>query len=346
VTLKFDSTASAFSANGHQLMVSCELATSGSAIAWSIDAIRPGSSLTVGAVTGSLAASTIGAVSQVVIAPNGDVNDTCIGFIVLQYALEQLADVSDSMNGHDGELAADRFTRLCAEEGLGAELNGNDTDTPQMGPQTDMGFTAVLQQIEDTDQGQVFESVDQFGLGYRTRVSMQAQASAFTLDYAAAMLADVPLPVYDDQLTRNDVTISRINGGSVNAQLTTGALSVSPPPDGVGDYSYSLSANLFSDTQLPVMADWVLTKGTVDVYRYPQVTVDLARTQVKSLFSAVPSLSIGDFFRISNPPAWLPSGAISLLQWGRAETLNAYRWTFRFNCVPELPYDADGQPEW
>jgi len=506
VTLKFDSAGSGITGvAGNQLMVSLELATSGANLAWKIDTIKPGATSSFGSATGTFTTATIGAMSQVVVAPNADINDTAVGVVVLQYALENLTYVSDSINGHDVELVTDRIARLCSEEGLtftpvynetkdhwgfesgtqswtaasnctiaqttysnpgfpgsapwptegthslqihpstnaafyaespsgtsgiavtpgtivsvsvdatgdgtssailnpyvaiewftsggasisvttgtvgGAVSNAvndklkvsgtapataaffairaggsgyssatdmvidNVTIGPQMGPQRNMKFTDLLQQCEDVGQGQVFELLTALGLGYRTLTSLRNQSVGLTLDYSSSHLASVPTPTYDNTNTRNDITVSRVNGGTVTSKQMSGALSVLTPPNGVGDYPYNLNTCLNSDTQLPAITSWIQTIGTVDEYRYPHVGVDLSRSEVQSLFSSVPSLGIGDYFQITTPPAWLPSSTIKQLQWGRTETLSAKKWIFDFNGVPESPYEGAGLPTW
>lgn len=44
-----------------------------------------------------------------------------------------------------------------------------------MGPQQDDTFVNVIQSCADFDRGQIFETRDQLGIGYRTRVNMQGQ---------------------------------------------------------------------------------------------------------------------------------------------------------------------------
>jgi hypothetical protein len=217
---------------------------------------------------------------------------------------------------------------------------------PLMGPQRDETFMQLLQECEDAGQGQVFELTTALGLGYRTLENLRNQSVGLTLDFVSSHLASVPTPTYDNTNTRNDITVSRVNGGAVTSKQMTGALSVFTPPNGVGDYPYPLNACLNSDIQLPLITNWIQTVGTVDEYRYPHVVVNLARSEVQSLFSAVPSLGIGDYFQITTPPAWLPSSTIKQLQWGRTETLNALNWTFDFNGVPESPYEGTGLPTW
>jgi hypothetical protein len=85
-----------------------------------------------------------------------------------------------------------------------------------------------------------------------------------------------------------------------------------------------------------------LNVGTVDEYRYPTVSFDLARSAVAGLFGQIAVLDIGDHFQVWNPPAWLPTGNIKQLAFGFTETLNALTWTIGINAVPESPYEGAG----
>jgi len=342
---KFDSGVQSFSAAGRQLMVSMELAKSGSNVAWKLTAIVPGAGTVVATFTGSFA-GTIGAASQVIVNPAGNIDDVGLGHVVVQYALEDLTVVSSSLNGHAGELAADRFIRLCTEQGIASALTGSGGDTPLMGPQLDAKLTDLLQEIEDADRGQLSEPRDFFGLRYRTRVSMQNQAPDLALDYAQRQLSGALEPAVDDSLTRNDVTVSRPGGASVQIALESGALSVLDPPAGVGSYTFALTANVSADGQLSPLAQWILSLGTVDEYRYPVITLNLASPGVAALFASVPVADAGDFVQIANPPAWLPAGPVEQLALGFTETLGAYEWIIDFNLVPESPYEGIGLPAW
>ena len=343
--IKFDSAVQAFSADGRQLMVSMELAASGSNVNWKLTAIVPGAGAVVASFTGSFA-GTMGAVSQVVVNPNGNVADVGLGHIVVQYALESLIVVSGALNGYAGELASDRFTRLCTEQGIASAVTGNGADTPAMGPQPDAKFTALLQEIEDADRGLLIESRDFFGLRYRTRVSLQNQFPDLFLDYAQAQVNPPLEPTTDDQFIRNDVSVSRTSGASVQIALESGALSVLDPPNGVGSYTFSLAANVQADAQLTAMAQWILAVGTVDEYRYPVISVILARAAVAGLFAIIPAIDCGDYVQIANPPAWLPAGPVKQLAYGFTETLGAYWWQIDFNGVPESVYEGVGLPTW
>ena len=185
----------------------------------------------------------------------------------------------------------------------------------------------------------LYEPLGTFGLGYRTLTSMYNQTAAAVFDYSQAMLADQLQPVDDDQLIANDVTVSRTNGSSYEAMQLTGALSVNPPPNGVGGYPKSFTVNCELDSQIPSIAGWLLNLGTVDQHRYPVVDIDLARPQVTGEFTAVIDTDLGDLITISNPPAWLPPETILQLVYGYTETIDTiFHWTFNYNCVPAKPY--------
>lgn len=335
-------------ANGAPMCVQASLSQSGSAVAWSFDYITPGGSAT-NISSGSVATSSMGGVNTVNMNVSGtETGATVAGHVAVLYTTSApLSGISSPLNAWAGERAATRFTRICTEEGIGSELTGNVADTPLMGNQLDENLIAVLQEVEDLDRGLLSETRDQFGLGYRTRVSMQNQAAVATLDYSAATLAGSMAPTYDDQLIRNIITLTRRGGATLTTQLSTGAMSVLAPPAGSGPYAYALTVNANADTQLANEAAWLLTLGTVNAEREPVVMVDMARPEVAALFASIPGLQFGDYFAVSNPPSFLTATAIKQLMYGYTETLGPFGiWTFTFNCVPETPYEGAGLPTW
>lgn len=342
----FDSGSQSFSADGSLMMVSAELTTSGSNVAWKLSAILPNAVSPIATYTGTVAGSVNGVNTFNGNVSGTDTGTTVVGHVTVQYAVVPLTDLAAPLGAYAGELAGDRFTRLCAEEGWGSILTGNASDTPAMGPQTDEPVGTMLQEIEDLDRGLLYETFSQFGLGYRTRVSMQNQTAKVAFDYSLAQLYGSLEPTHDDQLTRNDIIVTRTGGSSARAELTSGSLSINDPPNGVGDYSYSLTVNANADSQLANLSSWMLTVGTVDEHRYPVITADLRRSQVANLFAEIPALIPGDYLSITNPPSFLPSGTIKQLAYGFTEYLNAYEWTISINGVPESPYEGGGLPTW
>ena len=344
----FDSGNVGFGANGLPLYVDIELtALNSTTVTWLLQAIIPGATSPVAVATGTFT-GTVGNVSDIFVDPAGAVTDnaTSIGWITVQTYADTIENLSPVVAGYAGETAAARMARLCAAQGLGFLLEGNASDTPVMGPQQDDTFLNVMQSCCDFDRGQLFETRQQFGAGYRTRVNMQGNSPVLLANYAAAVLAGDLQPTADDQFTRNDITVTRNGGASSRAFLPSGPMSVLTPPNGVGDYTYALTVQADSDSQLANLAAWMLTVGTVNEYRYPIIEFDMSRTEVESLFTIIPDLDIGDFVQVYNPPSFLQSQPINQLCWGFTETLNNYTWTISINTVPESPYSQGNPPSW
>jgi hypothetical protein len=219
-------------------------------------------------------------------------------------------------------------------------------DTPQMGPQIDDTFANLLQYCESVDLGLLFETTDQLGIGYRTRVSMLGQNVGLQMDYSLSQLANALTPVSDDQYLRNDVTITRNGGASAVWQDTSGPLSLQDPPNGVGDYTYANTVYCYADAQLLPMATWIGTVGTVDDYRYPQINIDLSRAAAAGLLGQAGGMEIGDFLQVINTPTFLSASPIAQLMFGYTETINAFKWTMSINAVPEAPYGEGSPPIW
>lgn len=333
----------AFNADGAELLVSAEMTVSGSNIAWTLTGLEvspTGADAAVAATaSGTLTSADLGDPFDLIMNPSGTLTGTVFGHMAILEVASAVTDLAPAVAAHAGETAGDRFTRLCMEQGVPSTLVGNADDTALMGPQLSSPLVTLLAEVEGADRGLVFEPRDSFGLAYRTRVSMYNQDPQITADYSLAQLAQPLQPTEDDQLIRNDVTLTRPQGSSSEQMLTVGALSTQDPPDGVGAYSYSASVNVASDTQLPDLANWVVAQGTVDDLRYPTVALDLSRTEVEGIFSTITAADIGDHLQIVNIPFWLPPGEIDQLIYGYTETIDGYQWAMSLNCVPESPFE-------
>lgn len=218
--------------------------------------------------------------------------------------------------------------------------------SPQMGAQTRKEFRSFLEEIKELEQGMLKEARSLLGLGYRTRISLISQSPAVTLDYSLAQLSQVPLPVIDDRLIRNDITVKRHKGSSVQVTLDSGTMSVLEPPNGAGRYKKQITAVANDDKQLLALASHLLTLGTAADERYPVISVALHRTEVAALMSVLAGAETGDMISIINMPFWMPSPIAKQLIIGYTETLgNAdgmYTWDIDFNCVPESPWEISG----
>lgn len=338
----FTSGAFTFNANGAVVRASFELKTSGANLIWSVATLAVGA--TVGGIgSGTLTGATLGAVSTVVVNPDGQLTGTAIGHISVQTEPTDLfGTLYGPLNANNGEAAPVRFARLCTEQGLPARVYGHPAIGAVMGYQSPGTFVALLQECEDVDRGLIFEPRQTLGLGYRTFASMCNQTAAVTLSYTGAQLSPPIEPTDDDQFTVNDVTVTRstgpVTGSSARVLLPSGALSVQAPPNGIGEYATALSLNLFSDGQAMQLAGWIMHVGTVDQPRYPTLTVNLARSELAALYYQVQDLEVGDVLAATGTPVWLPPDGISQVVRGMTETLNTFTLTEAFVCAPSAPY--------
>ena len=345
-TQLFDSGTVLSGLNGTPVMVDIELTADGTDATWSLAVIEPGASSPLGTHTGTVDSVTVGYVSDWYASPDSDISFAAIGHPAVQTYADDLAVLAQVIAGYAGELAETRLARLCAEEGLSFTLAGPSGVTPAMQAQQDDTFPNVLQSCEDADRGLLFESRDSFGLTYRSRVSMQGQTPALTMDYAQDQVAFPLAPAADDLYSRNDIQLTRNNGSSSTAVQQAGPMSIQPPPNGIGDYAYPLTVYVYEDAQLAPMAAWMLTVGTVADERFPVISVNMARSEVASLLATAAAVDGGDYVQIVNPPSWLTSAPVQQLAWGMTETLNARKWTIDINAVPESPYSQGNPPTW
>lgn len=264
-----------------------------------------------------------------------------------------IADVVEAAFGYAGETAGNRITRVCADGNIPLVVIGALAATTPMGPQFSEPRMAQIRDAEATDFGILTEQRAAAGLLYRTRASIYAQAPAVTIDYAAKVVAPPFEPTDDDQTTRNDVTASRRDGGSFQLTQTTGRLSISDPPAGIGQYEDEITVNLQTDAQLPGAASWWLRLGTLDAARYPSVTFNLAADEIdNTLRDQLLALDVGDRMLIINIDLADIPDDVDLIVLGSTETFDNSTWQITFNCAPGQPYqvakfdtaryDADG----
>jgi hypothetical protein len=334
---------------GVPVLASCELTPSGGNVAFAFRIITPGAAGITESMTGTITTASVGAITTVNFGRANVLMDTAVGHLSVTYgAVPLMVPAAYALGGYAGEFAMDRFTRICSEMGIAAETIGTASATAAMGPQVDDTLTNVLQSVEDTDLGLLFESRTQFGLGYRTLTSMANQAAAATISYTAARLDPSLAPAFDDSLTRNNVTITNQSTGyTQQAILTAGPMSISNPPAGIGNgYNYTRTVNAASDTQIAGIANWLLNVGSVDEIRFPVITVKMVRAENAGLFAAIPGIRPGDYLQITSPPAFLTASTVKQLAVGYTETIRGTprEWTFAFNAVPESPYETGFSP--
>lgn len=302
----------------------------------------------VSVVTGLIASMTLDTLTQVgaYFTPLLDGAIFTIGHVAVwddTYPPPPLATAVQASQLWLGEMAADRFARLCTTADFPFVVQG--TDSIPMGQQGTDYFSNQLSEIEATDLGMIYEPRDQLAVGYRTRSSLYNQDATVTASYTARELATGFSPIEDDAGIRNDVFAQRRNGGSFQATKLTGPLSVVAPPNGVGRYKDEVPVNVQTDDDLPAIAGWLLNLGTVDEPRFAQIRFDLALPGIvanPALADALLRIAEGDRLQVTATSALGLYDGVSQIVLGRDETLSqeGYAHEIIFNCAPASAYEV------
>lgn len=255
------------------------------------------------------------------------------------------------LNAFVSERADTRFDRLCREEGITHEVINALTDHPlgggqkvgvgqRMGIQGQGNLLSLLRQCEEADGGMIYEMRSDLGIGYRTLTSMCSQSAAAELSHGNHELSEQPRPRRDNTRIKNDVTVSRDQGGEYRVTDTVSPLSVNSFPAGVGHYPASLSLDLYTDAQTRMRAGWEVHLGTVNVPRFESLTVGLERSpfQGTALRGLLLGLRPGDRLDLVDLPARISYDDLPQLVFGFDETIDQFTHRISWNTVPELPY--------
>lgn len=323
--------------NGRPVRVQLQLAQSGGNVNWELSTLQPGFS-GGGFSTGTVVGRTLGRANTIVVGAHRNLDNVTIGHVSVENATSSLFTLADELAAFDGEAAGSRIQRLCTEEGIPFSDIGSMSATAKMGPQRPKTILDLIREAESADGGTLFEPRGTLGLAYRTLTTITNQPARLAASYGH--LSPPFEPTDDDQGLRNDVTVRRPGGSEVRAQQTTGPLSVSDPPTGVGRYDTSVELNVRDDAQALHAATWLVHVGTVDEARYPTVTVNLASSSVAALESQVLDVSIDDRVTITGLPSWLPPGPVSVLMGGYTERIGPYEHTLTAVCSPASPYEV------
>ncbi len=251
--------------------------------------------------------------------------------------------------GFGGETAGRRLARLAKEETLAIDFYGALDDTEAMGPQTTDTVLNLMQECQSVDGGLLAEARDVGAtLMYVTRRYLGDQYPVqFT--YPSNQLSAPLRPTDDDRYVLNDVTATKPTGGSARYELTTGTNSVNAPPFGINRVAGQINKNVDSDDQLGDQAEWEVFWRCWDEARVPSLSVNLNRSQVRtvsSLLTALQRLNLGGALAVINPPIkFVAPDTLNLSAFGytesvSAQTTGAYTWDMTSNTVPQGPYKS------
>lgn len=241
------------------------------------------------------------------------------------------------VTGHISETASARFARLATEEGVAYDLDEGTVTSALMGVQKPLKLVDLLRECEAADRGMLHDGRNAAELRYVSRSRLYPDSvTPVVLDYDDGDISPPFEPTDDDANTVNDVTVTRVDGSSAHVVQATGPLSILPPPAGVGRYENTPTLNVYADTQLLPLAEWIRHIGAWDESRYPQVRVDLIANP--ALVTNVAALDVGGWLTLADLPSFLTYEDTDQVILGYTETLSSFIWSVVFNCAPAGPY--------
>ena len=333
----------AYGLNGNSYRIDMEGVKNGTGIDFTLVALALGAgSASVGSC--NVASATLGACTRVDINPaQAALTDFMVGHVSVEKNITTVFDLQDQSIAYLGERATARISRLCSENGITFAYQSDDGTSPRLGYQGQETLVDLLDEAAGIGQGILVERRSTDGLYYRPLSSITEQTTAVaTIPYTDNLLLPFE-PVDDDEATRNKITVTRDGGASATVEQTTGPLSTTAPPTGVGVYDEAVTLSLADDVSAKHHAGWRVHMGTVDEARYPQIGLDLAHPTFvadAALVDAILALSMGDRLDVTDLPAWLPPDDVQAVVQGYTETIEPFNWKIVYNCTPFRPYRA------
>lgn len=326
--------------NGNPLQMSVQLTQSGADVSWLFATVGVGKATGLFA-SGTLAGRTVTACQTVTVNPGGLLTDTALGHVSVESATSSVFAFGYPIAGWAGETAGRRIQRLCTEQGVVFVPRGDLDDTARMGPQPRDTFLNVLRECETADGGILAEPRDRLGITYTPADTLYSPGVRVTLDAGGGLGGDLSdfASTDDDQLTRNDVTVSRPAGSSYRVTDEAGPLGALE----VGSYPDSVTVNVELDEDLADQAGWRLNLGTIDETRLPMIEVHLSRVPLvadTALTTAVVDADLGDGVDVVSPPRGLPATTLRQVIAGRTVRLMSHEYVVQWVGQPAAGYDV------
>lgn len=281
--------------------------------------------------TGTFAGTSAGVLTNWDVTPNAYTNGASFGhlFAVTDTTLDLTGDYNafQSFNGYLGEASGRRYQRLTGLVPTNAFNLGNLDLTVAMGRQKPGRILDLLEECARTDGALLYDEPAGVGLMFRTRRHRFGQTSKLDLTRGVDLAAPFKKTI-DEVGVVNRVTVSNNSGATATKSLTAGALSVQPPPAGVGEYKIGLDVNQSDDSTLDDRAAWELKKGTIGRARYKQVVVDLLANP--GLVTACNAIRPGDLITVSG----VEPDPILLHALSFRHKVGHHTRTYTMNCVP------------
>jgi hypothetical protein len=280
--------------------------------------------------SGTLAGRTLRAVDLARLNQNGFLAASSsygLGHFAVTNSVIDPTSHATAAQGHAGETAGARITRLCDEEGVTASVSST-TGTIRMGPQGVAPFLSLLRDCEAADSGILYDGANA-GLTYLAGQDRWNLPVALALSGTQSQVKLPFLPIEDDQRVRNDWTISRPGGAS---SQYTDSMHIAAN----GRYDSSAAVNVQSDADLPDQAAWRVHLGTVDEMRVPGLSLQLI--DHSEMWTSWLSTTPGERVTVSSLFSQYPPGILDAIVEGYAEEWDQAYWRVEPNLSPFAPW--------
>lgn len=236
--------------------------------------------------------------------------------------------------GHLGELAATRFFRLLTAAGITNYVSNNWAESMPMGAQPVATLAEHLEEIKQTEDGLIYDLMAEAAVFFLCRYDRYNQTPA--LELTPEELPALPREVTDDLRIHNIVTAADRLGAEATAEDSTSPLGSQAPPDGAGEYRQKVDVSVpFAETRLPDIANWWMRRGTVNLPRFPQVSVNLAAL-APARVAEVEAVDVGSVITI----AGFREDTIRLYVLGYDEVIGNHSRRITFTCAPDQQFQV------
>lgn len=321
------------------ISIRLELTTSGGNIAWALAWHQVGQDAFWGG-SGTIA-GTVGRFASFTISGSAANTDMYFAHVVLDTDTTDFvsSDFAQASRGYIGETFSERFRRICTAEGITPDLDGWETDSSALGRQPIDTPLNILKDGARVDGGILLGARRlPNAITYITRGRIQSQTSAVTLEHDdGSHLAATPKPVSDSAGVTNDVTVRRPSGGFSRRVVTDGKLGT----DNIGSVPTDQTINVETDEGTATIAGWLANLGTAEDKRFPEIEVQLNRSETllgSAIGQEIMAVDAGRYLIINNMPAGQKPDPAEQLVRGYSETHSNKLWKIVFNGVPYAPW--------
>lgn len=340
-------------------------------------------------VTDTLAGETIGTVTGVQFGHNADLKSLAVGHVTVQDQVTSQFDDAFTLGAYEYDFSftittggivsgstLGRLGRLCDEHGIPltrvTQLGGTYTSLTsyalRMGPQIVDSIVNLLREAETTAQGILFDGLAPGVIAVMSYARENLQP-ALTIDAASGDLVMPFFPADDDQGNVNRATVTAKQASEYVYEDVDGPLGT----NAIGIYDEAQTVSLTFSSDAAHHAGWLVHQGTIEGYRYPNLSLNLAKTPrllqlgndgVFPGEDVYPSSTLYPL-PLPAPTGWLdvlpgnrvdivnldaartqvPEGRTSVLVQGWTETISQFRWDVSVNCSPYDPWQIFGLSE-